>query len=1190
MNLLSQWFSSNLDIVFFIYGFSFVVMGIAILVQPKKGSEFHLANILWLLAFFGLLHGTNEFLDMWAIIKGRHPALDMVRWFILIASYFFLFEFGRQLLKIHPNISYQWHRKLAELLVWWLSPLIGVFILVSGFMSSDFWKAGSIWTRYLLGFPDGLLVGLGFLLCSCHEIAKELKIRKYFWTGSVSFIIYGVLAGLVVPKGDFFPAGHLNTESFLLTVKIPVQVFRALCAVTAAWAVGGMLRIFNWEIREKLRGNQKCLENQLNKNIRLTGNLSSLYEISKEILIEFDVERLLKKIVDNARKLIDCRYSAIGIINDKGGYKYFIPSGMDPELYSRLREKHGLPCGKGLLDYLLQESNPLRLDDISKHPASAGFPEGHPEMKTFLGVPVKLFDRIIGRLYFTNKHGGEIFTEEDENLAISYANTVALALNNAEILAAVHRSEKSLDEAQRLAHLGNWDWDIVNKELRWSSEIYRIFGLQLQEFGATYEAFLSSVHPEDRESVKQSVNEALYEGKPYSIDHRIVLPDGAERLVHEQAEVAFDKAGNPVRMTGTVQDITEQKIAEEKIKKNYQIQNILNSLLHISLEDVSLEKQLERCLDVILSAPFLTLLPKGGIFLVEDETDTLLLKANHHLPVPLQGMCAKVPFGRCLCGRAAASREIQFAACLEDRHDNRYEGLTPNGHYTVPILSRGKALGVFVLYLHEGHQQKKEEILFLQTVADTLAGIIERKEVEEELGRYTKELMELAESSNVIGAIAPTEGIYEAICNIAVRNFDIKMAWIGLLEDGSYEIKPIAQSGFEEGYLSGIKITWDDSPAGMGQAMAVNTLVPHAMHNIDTDPAYAPWRANALKRGYKSSLAIPLIDSEAKVFGVLNLYSSEPRFFTKKTERLFVTFANHAVSAIENRLLIEGLEEKIKKRTTELEEARLLADAASKAKSDFLDNMSHEMRTPLNAIIGFSEVIHDGLSGEINTKQKEYLKYILDASEQLLSLINDLLDLSKIEAGKMELELSGFPLGEILEVSLAMFKEKAMKHKLDLSLEVEEGIENIIADAAKIKQIMFNLLGNAVKFTPEGGSVHVRARRASNVGAGLVPAPKEERQPQGLPLRNFIEISVQDTGIGVSEKDRKKLFQPFQQLNSVQTKKHKGTGLGLSICKRLIELHGGNIWIESEAGKGSSFKFVIPENLVEKQHIETSEA
>ena len=138
----------------------------------------------------------------------------------------------------------------------------------------------------------------------------------------------------------------------------------------------------------------------------------------------------------------------------------------------------------------------------------------------------------------------------------------------------------------------------------------------------------------------------------------------------------------------------------------------MNSLLHISLEDIPLEEQLEKSLDIILSVPFLPLIPKGAVFLVENKPDVLALTVNRNLPVPLQGICAEVPFGRCLCGRAAANREIQFADCLDDRHENRYEGVTPHGHYNVPILSRGKVLGVVVLYLQEGHRQKKSEVEF----------------------------------------------------------------------------------------------------------------------------------------------------------------------------------------------------------------------------------------------------------------------------------------------------------------------------------------------------------------------------------------------------------------------------------------------------------------------------------------------
>ncbi|MBI4698904.1 MAG: PAS domain S-box protein [Nitrospirae bacterium] len=268
MEIIHQLFYRNLDVVFFVYGFAFVTMGVTVLVQPKKGSEFKIANILWLLAAFGIVHGLNELLDMWAIIRSRQHVLDIARWFMLVISYFFLFEFGRRLFRLSIPKAPVWQKKIAALLAWWLLPLIGSIIFIGSFASHDFWKVGSILTRYLLGLPGGFLIGFGFYLYYRHEeaILKNLKVKKYFLLGGVPFLIYGMLGGLVVPKGDFFPANWLNTDSFLLTVKIPVQVFRAVCAILATWAISGMLKIFNWEIRNKLQEAQIILKQQLKES------------------------------------------------------------------------------------------------------------------------------------------------------------------------------------------------------------------------------------------------------------------------------------------------------------------------------------------------------------------------------------------------------------------------------------------------------------------------------------------------------------------------------------------------------------------------------------------------------------------------------------------------------------------------------------------------------------------------------------------------------------------------------------------------------------------------------------------------------------------------------------------------------------------------------------------------------------
>lgn len=246
-------------------------------------------------------------------------------------------------------------------------------------------------------------------------------------------------------------------------------------------------------------------------------------------------------------------------------------------------------------------------------------------------------------------------------------------------------------------------------------------------------------------------------------------------------------------------------------------------------------------------------------------------------------------------------------------------------------------------------------------------------------------------------------------------------------------------------------------------------------------------------------------------------------------------------------------EQKLKKHATEIE-------IANKSKSYFLANMSHELRTPLNAIIGFSELLKDEMVGSITPKQKSFINDIFSSGKHLLSLLNDILDISKIEAGKMTLDLEKTDIPLLFESSLSIVKEKAFAHNIRLNLDIKEGVDQIYVDTRKLKQIIYNLLSNAVKFTTDGGIVFIKVKKVSDL----------------------LEFSVEDTGIGISKEDIGNLFQPFEQLDSSINKKYEGTGLGLSLVKRLVKLHEGSVVVKSELGKGSCFTVRIPYRIEQK--------
>jgi GAF domain-containing protein/anti-sigma regulatory factor (Ser/Thr protein kinase) len=466
----------------------------------------------------------------------------------------------------------------------------------------------------------------------------------------------------------------------------------------------------------------------------------------------------------------------------------------------------------------------------------------------------------------------------------------------------------------------------------------------------------------------------------------------------------------------------------------------------------------------------------------------------------------------------------------------------------VPLLRDDEPLGAITITRREIGAFTDEEIALLKTFADQAVIAIENvrlfKELEARTEDLTRSVGELQALGEVGQAISSTLDLQTVLSTIVARATQLSGTDAGVIyeyAEAREVFVPRATVHLEDTIVETMLTTPVRKGEGAtGQLAALPR--PVQVPDIVAAPAESRVRAALVQAGYRALLAVPLV-RDGHLLGGLTVIRKVTGTFAPEVIELLQTFATQSALAIQNaRLFLE-----IADKSRQLE-------AASRHKSEFLANMSHELRTPLNAVLGFSEVLLQRMFGDLNEKQDEYLKDIYSSGQHLLSLINDILDLSKIEAGRMELAPAPFHLPSALDNAVTLVKERASRHGITLQVDVDPELGEIVGDERKVKQVLLNLLSNAVKFTPEGGRISLKAGRRDGA----------------------VAIAVTDTGVGIAPEDQGAIFEEFRQVGHDETRKQEGTGLGLTLAKKFVELHGGRIWVQSEPGRGSTFTFTLP--------------
>jgi signal transduction histidine kinase len=846
------------------------------------------------------------------------------------------------------------------------------------------------------------------------------------------------------------------------------------------------------------------------------------------------------------------------------------------------------------------EGHPFHVEDLSE---AAEFPLGRQMaarlgIRTFLAVPLVRETVPIGviTLQRTEVHP---FSDEQIELVKTFAHQAVIAIENVRLfneLEGRNRDLTATSEILRVISSSPTDVQPVFEAIVASSVQLcdaTFGGVFRYHDGQLHVAALAHVSQEETDAYHSQyprpphrnfiMGRAFLEGRPVHVEDVLADPDydsgmqvGLQRVAGYRSVLAVPilKDGVPIGVVGCarreVKPFTPAQIALVKTFAEQAVIAIENVRLFTELEgrnrDLTATAEILR---VISSSPtdvqpvFDTIVRSAmtlcdGLFsaLFQFDGERLHHVAQHNVPPEgleeLRRIFPTRPTRGLQSSRAILERAVVHVPDVEFDPEFQHLALSRAVGFRsglwVPMMREGVPIGVIAVNRAEPGPFSDNQIELLKTFADQAVIAIENvrlfKELQVRTGELTQsveKLTALGEVSRAVSSTLDVETVLDTIVSRASQLAGAAGCSIYEYDENSQQFELRATHNDDTGFVEALRRV----PLRKGEGLmgrAADMREPIQIPDITLPGAYqSSLRDTLIRFGYRSLLAVPLLREEL-IIGSLSFNRKEPGEFSPEVVDVLKTFATQSALAIQNARLFREIADK----SAQLE-------AASRHKSEFLANMSHELRTPLNAIIGFSEVLVDRMFGELNEKQDEYLKDIYASGQHLLSLINDILDLAKIEAGRMELEAADFDLPGAIDNALILVRERASRRGITLGQSVDERLGQIRGDERKVKQVLLNLLSNALKFTPEGGRI--------DVSAGV-------RNGDAL-------VSVKDTGVGIAPEDQEAVFEEFKQVGKAD-KKVEGTGLGLALSRKFIELHGGKIWVTSTVGVGSTFTFTLP--------------